>query len=166
MLPFDLSRGGHLLAFHDAANINQYAFYAQDEITAGNFVFTVGFRFDRYDGLVSKSGPQPRLGIAYNIKQTGTVLRVAYARTFETPFNENLLLSSATGTGGLAQNVFGSASVPIEPGFRNQLVQYRFPAGDRQVSADRCGLFLEVHAQRIRFQYTFEFDDHVPHRMA
>ncbi len=34
---------------------------------------------------------------------------MAYARTFETPFNENLLLSSATGAGGLAQNVFGSS---------------------------------------------------------
>src|SRR5579862_1925398 len=120
LLPFDLTRGGQLFNFHAAANINQYAFYAQDAITAGNFLFNVGFRFDVYDGLVSKTGPQPRTGIAYNIKKTGTVLRVAYARTFETPFNENLLLSSATGIGGLAQNVFGSTSTPIAPGFRNQ----------------------------------------------
>jgi len=49
------------------------------------------------------------------------VLRAAYSRTFETPFNENLLLSSATGTGGLAQSVFGARSVlPISPGVRNQ----------------------------------------------
>jgi len=49
------------------------------------------------------------------------VFRAAYSRTFETPFNENLLLSSATGSGGLAQNAFGSnGSVPIQPGFRNQ----------------------------------------------
>jgi hypothetical protein len=47
-------------------------------------------------------------------------MRAAYARTFETPYNENLLLASATGAGGLAQNVFGSSSVAIEPGFRNQ----------------------------------------------
>ncbi len=120
LLPFDLSRGGQLFAFHAAANINQYAVYAQDAITAGNFVFNVGFRFDVYNGLVSKTGPQPRTGIAYNIKKTGTVLRISYARTFETPFNENLLLSSATGTGGLAQNVFGSTAVAIQPGFRNQ----------------------------------------------
>ncbi len=120
LLPFDLTRGGRLFGFHATANINQYAFYAQDGITAGNFQFNVGFRFDRYDGLVSRTGPEPRLGISYNVKKTGTVLRVAYARTFETPFNENLLLSSATGAGGLAQNVFGSTSVPIQPGFRNQ----------------------------------------------
>jgi len=120
LLPFDLTRGGHLFNFHATANINQYAFFAQDGITAGNFQFTIGFRLDRYDGLVSKTSPQPRLGISYNIKKTGTVLRVAYARTFETPFNENLLLSNGTGVGGLAQNVFGASPVAIQPGFRNQ----------------------------------------------
>jgi hypothetical protein len=120
LLPFDLTRGGRLFNFHAIANINQYAFFAQDGITAGNFQFTIGFRLDRYDGLVSKTSPQPRLGISYNIKKTGTVLRVAYARTFETPFNENLLLSNGTGVGGLAQNVFGASPVAIQPGFRNQ----------------------------------------------
>ena len=37
---------------------------------------------------------EPRLGVAYNIKRTNTVLRVSYARIMETPFNENLVLSS------------------------------------------------------------------------
>jgi hypothetical protein len=120
LLPFDLTRGGNLFNFHATQNINQYAFYVQDGVTLGNLQLNVGFRLDHYDGLVTKTGPEPRAGLAYNIKKTGTVLRAAYARTFETPFNENLLLSSATGTGGLAQNVFGSNSVPIEPGFRNQ----------------------------------------------
>jgi hypothetical protein len=120
LLPFDLTRGGSLFAFHDAANINQFACYGQDDITAGYFLFKIGVRVERYAGLVTKTSPEPRAGISYNIKRTGTVLRVAYARTFETPFNENLLLSSATGIGGLAQNVFGANSVPIEPGFRNQ----------------------------------------------
>ena len=32
--------------------------------------------------------------MAYNIKATNTVLRVSYARTMETPFNENLILAS------------------------------------------------------------------------
>jgi hypothetical protein len=120
LLPFDLTRRGTLFNFHATGNINQYAFYLQDSITAGHFVFNVGFRLDRYDGLVAKTEPEPRLGIAYNIKNTGTVLRLAYARTMETPFNENLLLSSATGVGGFAQNVFGSNAVAISPGFRNQ----------------------------------------------
>jgi hypothetical protein len=144
LLPFDLTRGGRLLNYHATSNINQFAFYAQDAITMGNFLFNVGFRLDRYDGLVAKTSPQPRLGIAYNIKKTGTVLRVAYARTFETPFNENLLLSNATGVGGLAQNVFGANAVAIQPGFRNQ-----FNGGLQQA----IGKFLLVDADYF-WKYT------------
>src|SRR5205807_4021996 len=96
------------------------AVYAQDAITAGNFQFNIGLRVDRYDGVTSSNGLEPRAGIAYNIKKTGTVLRVAYARTLETPFNENLLLSSVTGVGGLDQNVFGANAVPLQSGHRNQ----------------------------------------------
>jgi hypothetical protein len=121
LLPFDLTRGGNLLAFHGTGNVNQAAFYVQDQINAGNFVFTPGFRFDHYAGIgTTNNGVEPRLGIAYNVKPTGTVFRAAYARTFETPFNENLLLSSQTGVGGLDQNVFGASSTPIQPGRRNQ----------------------------------------------
>jgi Carboxypeptidase regulatory-like domain len=120
LIPFDLTRGGSLFAFHATHNINQYAFYVQDAIKAGNFLFKIGFRGEHYDGLASANGLEPRAGIAYNVKKTGTVLRIAYARTFETPFNENLLLSNATGVGGLDQNVFGANAVAIQPGYRNQ----------------------------------------------
>ncbi len=120
LLPYDLTRGGTPLQFHETGNINQYGAYIQDGLTFGKLQINTGLRVDHYDGLTSRSGVQPRLGLAYNLKHTGTVLRAAYSRTFETPFNENLLLSSATGSGGLAQNVFGSTSVAIQPGFRNQ----------------------------------------------
>jgi hypothetical protein len=120
LLPFDLTRGGNLFAFHATHNVNQFAVYVQDAITAGHFQFNLGMRAERYDGISTANGWEPRAGIAYNIKKTGTVLRGAYARTLETPFNENLLLSSVTGVGGLAQGVFGSDSVPLKPGVRNQ----------------------------------------------
>ena len=48
------------------------------------------------------------------------MLRASYSRTFETPYNENLILSSATGVGGLAANAFGAVSAPLQPGTRNQ----------------------------------------------
>ena len=144
LLPFDLSRGGSPFAFHATANINQYAAYIQDSVKLGHFDFTFGLRVDHYDGLVSKTGPQPRTGLAYNIKKTGTVLRASYARTFETPFNENLLLSNATGIGGLAGNLFGSTAVAIQPGFRNQ-----FNAGFQQA----VGKFLLIDADYF-WKYT------------
>ena len=121
LVPYDLTRGGSLFNFHQAHPINQAAFYMTDEMTFGGLTIDAGFRDDQYSGLVSKNGLQPRVGVSYLVKQTGTVLRGAYSRTFETPFNENLLLSSVTGAGGLAENVLGaSASIPIQPGARNQ----------------------------------------------
>jgi hypothetical protein len=122
LIPFDLSRGGTLFQYRAKHNINQYAFYAQDAITFGNFLLSLGLRGDMYYGLTAGSQPEPRAGLAYNIKKTSTVLRAAYSHTYETPFNENLLLSSATGlANGVAEGVLGVNSTPaIRPGIRNQ----------------------------------------------
>ena len=142
LVPFDLTRGGSLFNFHATQNINQYAFYVQDSISAGNFEFNLGLRGDIYHGLVSDGAAQPRFGVAYNIKKTGTVLRAAYARTFETPFNENLLLSNDTGVGGLAGAL--TTAAPISPGRRNQ-----FNVGFQQ----SLGRFLLVDADYF-WKYT------------
>ena len=121
LIPFDLTRGGSLFHFAGRANVNEYAFYAQDSLTLGHLTLTPGFRIDQYNGLSEGTGIEPRIGASYLVKATGTVLRAAYSRAFETPYNENLILSSATGAGGLATNVFGAfGSRPIEPGGRNQ----------------------------------------------
>ena len=56
-------------------------------------IFNLGVRGDLYNGLATHQEAEPRLGVAYNIKPSNTVLRVSYARTMESPFNENLILS-------------------------------------------------------------------------
>ncbi len=70
------------------------------------------------------SGAAP--GIAYNIKPTNTVLRASYARTLETPFNENLVLASK-GCNDPVVNALMSAAqgypcltTPLNPGWRNE----------------------------------------------
>lgn len=121
LVPYDLTRpGGRLFRFDDSRNINQYAFYIQDAIKFGNLQLQAGLRVDRYDGIVTATSAQPRLGFSYLVKSTGTVLRASYSRTLETPYNENLILSSATGSGGLVANTFGAVSQPLKPGNRNQ----------------------------------------------
>jgi hypothetical protein len=122
LIPFDLTRGGSLFQYRASHNINQYAGYAQDTIAIGNWSLSLGFREEQYNGLTSASGAQPRGGLAYKIKGTNTVLRIGYSRTFETPFNENLLLSSASGlSNGTASAVLGASGSPsISPGHRNQ----------------------------------------------
>ena len=128
LVPYDLTRGGSFFDFHGHTDIKQQAAFMQDTVKLGNWTINGGLRFDRYDGLSKGTSWQPRAGFAYMIKPTSTVLRLSYSRSYETPQNENLILSSATGAGGLASNVFNAyESVPLRPGRRNQ-----FNAGFQQ----------------------------------
>ena len=121
LVPFDLTRGGTLFQFHGADGINEESVYAQDQLTLKNLTLNLGLRFDHYDGITSDKLLEPRVGVSYLFKETGTVLRASYSRTMETPYNENLVLSSTTGAGGLASNVFGAfSSQALRPGHRNQ----------------------------------------------
>src|SRR6267143_3569116 len=121
LLPFDLTRGGTPFLFRGHTDIKQEALYAQDNVTMGNATFSLGLRFDKYNGLTHDQMLQPRLGISYQLKPTHTILRGSYTRNFETPYNENLILSSTTGAGGLANGVLGDTSdQPLRPGRRSQ----------------------------------------------
>lgn len=123
LVPYDLTRGGTYFPFNGHADIKLASVYAQDAITKGNWAINVGLRGDFYNGLTSHAEAQPRVGIAYNVKKTNTVLRVSYARLLETPFNENLVLSSS----GCANPVLNplltcvsNSATPFAPGWRNE----------------------------------------------
>jgi hypothetical protein len=121
LVPFDLTRGGLPFRFHGRANINEEAVYAQDQMTIKNLSLNLGVRFDNYAGISHDDLFQPRAGLSYMFKNSGTVVRGAFSRSMETPYNENLVLSSTTGSGGLASNVFGAfGSQALRPGHRNQ----------------------------------------------
>ncbi len=121
LLPFDLTRGGTQFGFNGHTDIKQEAVYAQDNLTLKNLTLSLGLRFDNYDGITHGKALQPRIGASYLFKRTNTVLRGSYTRNFETPYNESLTLSSATGAGGLANGIFNDVSnQPLSPGRRNQ----------------------------------------------
>ena len=94
LAPYDLTRGGGLYTFNGHTDVKELALYVRDNITKGNWSLNLGIRGDLYNGLTIARQAEPRVGIAYNVKKTNTILRVSYARTLESPFNENLVLSS------------------------------------------------------------------------
>src|SRR5229473_8545083 len=123
LLPFDLTRGGGLFFHHGHTDVKQLALYVQDQITKGNWALNLGLRGDFYNGLATHKEAEPRLGIAYNIKKTNTVLRVSYARLLETPFNENLIVSSTGCSSPVLNPLLGCAAAgitPLSPGWRNE----------------------------------------------
>ena len=144
LLPFDLTRGGGLFSFRGHTDVKELSLYIQDTITKGSWSFNLGIRGDLYNGLSSASQAEPRVGIAYNIKPTNTVLRISYARTLETPFNENLIIAT---TG--CNNPVIAGLVPCVPanspaGFRNE-----FHAGFQQA----FGKYLLVDGEYL-WKYT------------
>jgi carboxypeptidase family protein/TonB-dependent receptor-like protein len=150
---------GNLYHFHGHTDIKEVGLFAQDTITKGSWSINLGIRGDIYRGISHSTQAQPRVGIAYNIKPTNTVLKVSYARTMESPFNENLVIAS-TGCSFTGANANypviaelvplpsttcsqGNAG-PITPGFRNE-----FHAGVQQA----FGKHLVVDAEYI-WKYT------------
>ena len=152
LLPYDLTQGGGLFTFNGHTDVKQLALYVQDTISKGNWAFNVGIRGDIYNGLSTATQAEPRIGIAYNIKPSSTVLRVSYARTLETPFNENLVLSSTGCLNPVVAAIFSATgegcssgtATPLAPGFRNE-----FHAGLQQA----FGKYLVLDGEYI-WKYT------------
>jgi hypothetical protein len=158
LLPFDLTQGGGLFRFNGHTDVKELALYVQDTISWKDWSFNLGVRGDFYNALAKANQAEPRLGIAYNIKPSNTVLRISYARALETPFNENLVLSSrgcldpvvanlfaVTGEGcTTASGALNPVATTLDPGFRNE-----FHAGIQQA----FGKYLVVDGEYI-WKYT------------
>jgi len=141
--PFDLTTGGHPFTFRGHTDVKELALYMQDAITKGNWTVNLGIRGDFYNGLTTHQEAEPRLGVAYNVKKTNTVLRASYARVLETPFNENLIVSSVGCANVVLNPLLGCSSfdlTPLRPGWRNE-----FHAGLEQA----FGKYLVVSGEYI-----------------
>ncbi len=135
LAPYDFTRGGSFYGYSGHTDVKELALYIEDDIKAGNWDFNLGIRQDVYNGLSAAHQTEPRVGIAYNIKPSATVMRISYARTLETPFNENLILSSeGCANAVLAPLLACSPGVSgiLQPGFRNE-----FHAGLQQAIGKR-----------------------------
>jgi hypothetical protein len=153
LAPYDLTRPGTfsgLYGYLGHSDIKELGVYVEDNITIKNLTLNLGLRGDKYNGITTAGQAEPRLGVAYNIKGTNTVLRASYARTMETPFNENLVLAS-NGCNDPVVNAletivqgYACLNVPLSPSTRNE-----YHVGLEQA----FGRYLVVDAQYI-WKYT------------
>jgi len=133
LFPYDLTQagGGTYYRFNGHTDVKELSVYVRDNITKGNWSLNLGLRGDFYNGLATHNEAEPRVGVAYNIKKTNTVLRASYARVLETPFNENLVLSSQGCNNVVLNPLLGcfeaGQATQLAPGWRNE-----FHAGIQQ----------------------------------
>ncbi len=83
-------------AFNQKKTGKLVSWFAQDHLNLlEGLTVDAGLRYDHYNIVVQDDAWSPRIGIAYHVKGTRTVLRASYNRLFQTPPTENLLLSSS-----------------------------------------------------------------------
>src|SRR5665213_1296858 len=122
--------------------------YVQDLIQLGHFTVSAGLRFDRYSLLVHETGFSPRLGVSWNLKQTGTVLHLSYDRTFGTPAFENILTSASPEARALDD---AGLYLPLKPSRGNY-----YEAGLTQAIAKHLRLDANYFLRDVR---NFQDDD-------
>lgn len=141
LVPFDLSRGGNWFRFRDQGTGQLLAFFLHDRVSWRGFMLDLGLRLDRYSMVVDASELQPRLGVAYHLAATGTVLRASYNRNFQTPPSENLLLANSVESAHLApptvRRTLNGGLIPIQPEYQDV-----YEAGLQQDLGGRASLDL------------------------
>ena len=95
LAPYDLTRGGQPLLFAGKRTGTYAAGFVQDNVHYAGFTANLGLRYDHNNLPTTEDQVQPRVGLAYYIKNSGTVLRASYNRLFLTPEYENILFGSS-----------------------------------------------------------------------
>ena len=149
--------------FYGRTDVKELSLYGQDTINKGNWSFNIGVRGDFYNAITSARQAEPRLGVAYKIPKTNTVLRLSYAHTMETPFNENLVLSSV-GCNDPVINAINTittlspcVTAPLRPGLRNE-----YHAGLQQAFGKYFVLDFELLWKYSSLAYDFSILGNTP----
>lgn len=139
----------HPFVFADRRIGTKVAFYVQDRFSPfTNLTLDVGLRFDHYDLIISDREVSPRIGLAYFIPKTQTVLRASYNRFFQPPPAENLLLASspeAAQLSPLAVTKGEKGFKPVQPD-----KEHVFEVGVQQQLTPLMRLTVSVYHKQIR----------------
>jgi hypothetical protein len=123
LLSHDLTRGGSPFVFSDARAGSLMSGFVQSTLRGRGIAVALGVRHDTYAFLVNGQQLQPRIGVAYELPAGQGVLRASYNRNYQTPPNENLLLSSSPAAAALAPEevkaALGRTYQPIRPERQN-----------------------------------------------
>jgi hypothetical protein len=135
--------------FHDRRTGRTASAFVQDHFSIlKNLTFDVGVRFDDYKLLIHEHAFSPRIGIAYLIPRTQTVLRVSYNRLFQPPPAENLLLASSAEAARLSPLAVTSGQIGVNPILPD--TEHVFEAGIQQQVSKYARLTISAYNKQIR----------------
>jgi hypothetical protein len=143
---FDPRQGGRPFDFDGREVGSNVGFFVQDVFSpTADLSVSVGVRYDRYQLLITESAVSPRLGVAYHVHGTETVLRASYSRLFMPPFSENLLVSSSAEARALSPNQDVGGGIDVRSEW-----QHAFEVGVQQALGRHARLDVSFYRKNIR----------------
>jgi outer membrane receptor protein involved in Fe transport len=137
--------GPEPFAFDGSAIGQNLGLFVQDTFSPfDDLHINVGVRYDRYSLLIEDSEISPRIGVAYHLHDSGTVLRGSYSRIFMPPFAENLLLSSSAQARALSPDP-NDAGSDVQPER-----QHAYEVGVQQALGRRAKVDVAYYRKDIR----------------
>jgi hypothetical protein len=98
--------------FYESLRATDAAAFVQTNYRRGSLALDIGLRVDHHYIWSNENGISPRLGFSYYWRPGDLILRTSFDRIFQTPANENLLLSGSQ----MARSLDGSKgflSIPV-----------------------------------------------------
>ncbi|GGA54876.1 hypothetical protein GCM10011507_02710 [Edaphobacter acidisoli] len=138
---FDEDTPGKLDFVQSRPDLEQAAF-VEDLIRLGNWTVSAGLRWDHYQLLLNEHAFSPRWSVAYYLLAPKVVLHFSYDRIFQTPSNENILISSSSAISQLSANVL---HLPVKPSRGNY-----YEGGMEKAFGDRLRFDANVFRRDFR----------------
>jgi hypothetical protein len=113
-----LDSGAVTFAFQATRPDLEQAAYVQDLIRLGNWTINAGLRWDHYQLLLNQNAVSPRVAASRFFPTLNLNIHGAYDRIFQTPSNENILLSSSPEAQALDNSV-PATQLPVPPSHGN-----------------------------------------------
>src|SRR6185436_18723061 len=147
--PVLLFTASNPFVFRDKRTGRMGSVFVQDRFSPfKNLTLDAGIRFDDYKLLISDHGFSPRIGIAYLIPRSQTVLRLSYNRLFQPPPAENLLLASSVDAARLSPLAVTSGVTAVKPILPDR--EHVFEAGVQQQLSKFARLSVSAYNKQIR----------------
>jgi hypothetical protein len=113
-----LDSGATTFAFVGSRPDLEQSAYVQDLIRLGNWTVNAGLRWDHYQLLLNQNAVSPRVAISRYFPSVGVNVHFSYDRIFQTPSNENILLSSSPAAESIDTSV-PALQLPVQPSHGN-----------------------------------------------
>jgi hypothetical protein len=139
---FDDDTPTTLPTFNQSGPDLEQSTFVEDMVHLGQWNISAGLRWDHYQLLLNQNAFSPRISVGRSLRRIHTVLHASYDRIFQTPSNENILISSSTYIQSVNPQVL---KLPVKPSIGNY-----YEGGLAKSFADRLRIDVNVYRRDVR----------------